>query len=318
MLAMSSYIEIGDNVFTKVNSVAIESSLKEITQTAAIKLPNLRKLIDLEEGSDERLRINVGDKVIIRLGYDNNLETEFEGYVSEISPKTPIEIRCEDEMWRLKQQVVNMAWKTITLKTLIAYLYDGPVEEKGMPDIALANFRLERISKAKALLEIKEKLGLSIYFRGAKLFVGFPYSEVLDEVYYSFQKNLPFAQDSLVFKREEDIKIKLTAISVSKDNVSTQEEIGDTDGEPRTLHFYNLSPRELKEQAKQALIRLKYSGYQGSLKTFGKPFCTFGMIADIGDSKFPNRSSSVFIDKVMVEYGSSGFRRTIELGRRAK
>lgn len=313
---MNSEVTIGDNVFTKIHSATIEQSWKEITQRASIKLPNVRKLLDTAEGEDERLRINVGDKVVVMLGYDEDMKEEFRGYVSEICPKAPVEIKCEDEIWKLKQETISQAWKSVKLSEVISFLYAGP-KQLQVPDITLTNFRLNRTTRAKALEDIKDKLGLCCYFRGSTLFMGFPYYEKKAQVIYHFQKNIPYRQDNLIYKRSEDTKIKLTGISISRDNKKTEVQEGDAEGEERTIHFYNLTEKELRVQTQQALKRLKYNGYRGSFKTFGQPFATFNMVANIQDERFPNRNAKVFIDKVSTEYGPGGFSRTIEPGRSA-
>src|SRR5689334_10395974 len=103
MVKMNSRILIGSLVFTnQVNRVVIEESWKNITQTATIKLPRFEKLV-----GDSNYKIKVGDRVVIQLGYDDVLLTEFEGYVSSRSFNSPLEFMCEDEMWKQKQRTVT-------------------------------------------------------------------------------------------------------------------------------------------------------------------------------------------------------------------
>src|SRR3982750_1108876 len=103
MDAMNSYITIGDYEFKSCHSFETTKSWKNLTQTAIIKLHNISGLIGA---------IKEGDVVEIYAGYDNEpLVQEFVGYVSEISPTIPVEIKCEDEMWKLRQETVSGSWK---------------------------------------------------------------------------------------------------------------------------------------------------------------------------------------------------------------
>jgi len=303
---MSSYIEIGNYVFRNVNAVSIESSWKNLTQRAKIKLPNIKALLEKN--------IKPGDPVIIKLGYNSSLNIEYEGFVSTIAPSTPIEITCEDEMWKLKQQTVTMSWRSVTLKEVLKYLVpDATIE---CPDIILSPFRIDKLSKAKALEKLKDEFTLVIYFRGKNLYAGLAYQEKdLGRQKYHFQKNI--AHSSLVYKGKDDVKIKVKAISIMPNNTKIDTELGDADGEQRTLHFYNLTLAELKKQAQEKINLMKYDGYRGTFTGFGVPVVKHGMVAELLDNKYPERAGSYFIDSVNTTYDSNGFRREIELGRKA-
>ncbi|UVP09466.1 hypothetical protein NXW52_16290 [Bacteroides ovatus] len=60
--------------------------------------------------------LSAGDQVKIELGYDSNLYTEFEGYISLIGWGVPVTIRCEDEMYNLKRKTVSYSAKNVTLE----------------------------------------------------------------------------------------------------------------------------------------------------------------------------------------------------------
>ena len=71
------------------------------------------------------------------------------------------------------------------------------------------------------LQKLKESYGLAMYFRGKVLYVGLPYSEqvtaeVDEPVIYDLQRNI--LSTELEYRRQEDIKIRLKAISYLKNN----------------------------------------------------------------------------------------------------
>lgn len=308
---MSSKITIGDYVFkNRCHSVSVKSSWKSLSDTSIIKLPNLKRRID-----NKKLEkvIAVGNPVKIELGYNDILNTEFTGYVSAIKPAIPLEIHCEDEMWQLKQKRVSVSWKSITLKDLLYYLV--PTATIDCPDMTLSPVRFDNITVAKALQKIKEEYLLCAYFRDKQLFVGLPYSEKMPTVKYHFQKNA--IMGNLEFKNESDVKLKIKAISQKPDNKKEEFEFGDDDGDSTTLHFYNLTKKELEVMAKQKYSEMKYSGYRGSFKAKGLPIIKHGMIADLMDDRYPERAGSFFVDECNLDYDSNGFNRTNVLGRLA-
>lgn len=305
---MNSEVTIGKYVFQHINEASIDTSWKTLSDIASLKVPNLKGVLNKS--------IKVGDPVEIKLGYSGELITEFVGYVASINPTAPFEIKCEDEMWNLKQQFVDVSWKSIKLKEVLSYLVPDAIISA--PEITLAPFRLSRITKAAALEKIKQEYGLTIYFRGKSLYAGIPYATEPEagKVIYHFQKNTP-VPEGLIYKSKDDVKIKLIAISFLPNNSKFQIELGDADGEIHTMHFYNLTEAELKQQANDKLSKMKYDGYRGGFASFGKPLSKHSMVAKLIDDKYPERSGSFFIDSINISYSNSGFRRNIKLGKSA-
>jgi hypothetical protein len=315
---MSCYINIGQRTFKRVNAVFIKSSRKTLTDTATVRLANVRSLLD-----DPNKKIKVGDAIAISLGYNGNNNVEFTGYVSEIVPGIPLELKCENEMWQLKQQTVGpgMSWKSIELKDLLKLLV-ADVNTTECPDVTLSPFRIESTAtKAHALNQIKEAYNLDIYFRDKKLYAGLAYGESGSKrVVYHFQQNVPtfHQQGGLIFKRKEDVKIKVRAVSLSPDNKKIEVNVGDELGETHSLHFFNLNQAQLTQQAAAMIDKLKYTGYRGTLKAFGEPKSEHGDVAVLQSDWYPDLNGDFFIDSVEKEYSlGTGFRRVCELGKKA-
>lgn len=312
MLSFNCRITVGRYVFNTLNYVEISKSWKTIADTAIVRLPGLKQKLEKV--------IKSGDPVKIELGYNKNYITEFEGFVAEVMPRVPFELRCEDESYRLKrEQIAAKAWKSVKLLDVLKYIA-GDIISKQIPDVTLAPFRLDKMSKYKALEKIKDEYGLTVYFRNKKLFVGLAYTEnsASDKVIYHFQKNV-LPNPDITFRRKEDVRIKVQAISILKDNKKLKVEVGDDDGDSTTLHFYNITTEaELKKLATEQLEKLKYDGYKGSLITLGLPYAEHGFTAVLLDDDYSERRAKVFIDSTTVKASKSiGYRREAELGRRA-
>lgn len=91
-------------------------------------------------------------------------------------------------------------------------------------------------------------------------------------------------------------------------------EVGDKDGEHRTLHTYNKSEKELKAWAEQEIKRLKVDGLTGNFTTFG--YKLVDKLDAIG-IKIDGKKMGIYqVTKNTIKYGSGGYRQEITLGHR--
>lgn len=308
MKAMNAHITIGGYDFHYVHKVEVRSSWKTMGDTCTIELPNVEGQLNKE--------LKPGMEVVVRLGYDGVYTEDFRGYVANIRPTSPVHIECMDEMWRLRQETITMAWRKVTLKEVVQHIVPSALVT--VPDIVLSPFRLDRVTRAAALQVIKEQFGLAVYFRGPELYVGLPYGIDAQplEYRYHFQRNVA-SFGSLEFRGADDVNVKVQAISIQPDNTRIEVELGDADGEQHTLHFYNLTEAELRKQAEERIGLLKYDGYKGSFTAFGLPNAQHSGVAVLQDERYPARGGRYFIDDVAITYGPSGYRREITLGKAA-
>lgn len=315
---VGTHITIGDLEMPFVMEGVIKSSWKNLTDTAVIKLP--RKVKVLQNFTEKSISevIKKGDKVTIKAGYDGELNTEFEGYVSEVVTGVPLTIKCEDEMWMLKQSSnIQASWRNATLKNVIDKI--APGIKTHVLDMELGAFRINEVNSAQVLQELKKMYGLKSYFKNKELYVGFAYPlDTYKKVKHHFQKNIVDRLETLKYRTKEDIKIQLRAISILPDNTKIEIKLGDEDGALRTLHYYNISEQELEQIANREIDDLKYDGFRGSFTGFHLPICHHGDITELQDDLFKERNGSYYIDGVTLRFGyNTGIKRDIELGKLA-
>ncbi len=311
MRVLSSHIVIGQLEFDWVGSVEIVSSWQMFTDTADIRLPSHLKI-----NKDELLDyIKFGDKTVIKLGYDGELDTVFEGYVTDIHPGVPVSIKCEDEMWRLKQESITASERQMSVKKLLNRYFKS--YKHAFIDVSLGTMVIDNLNKVKVLEQLKGSFGLYAFFRGDILYVGKQY-DVSTARKHTFILDYNIADDELSYKRKDQVKIKVKAISNNADGSKLELELGDDEGDVRTLNFYNLSKVALQEAAKRELSRLKYDGWRGDFTAFGTPLVRHGDIVSLhkqtGES---DKTGSYWVDKVVYNFGKDGFRQKISLGPRS-
>lgn len=294
-----------------VHACEIEKSWTTLTDTCKITLPRKLKL------DDKMIQdyIKSGDEVTIVAGYDGRLSTEFTGYVTKVEAKTPIVIHCEDEMWKLKQRNFSKAYKQVSLLQLINEM--APNYYNAITDMQLGDIVIENASPAKVFDMLKQKFGIATFFKNNILFSGLqaPYPTKPVKHVFRFQDNV--IENNLIFRRAEEVKLKVKAISTKPDGKKIEVELGDFDGEQRTLNYYNLPEKELKQVATAEIERLKKDGYSGTFTTLFEPWATHGNVAIVQDADYPEKEGEYFIDKVVVSMGVDGYRRIISLGKRA-
>ena len=316
MLKLCSKVEIKGAktwVFEKITSCEIVRDMDALTTTCTLVLP--RKTQWQGEASNP---IKRGDQITVWLGYDDELQLAFKGYVLQKGFKAPIEIKCEDEMFMLKQtQAVKKTYKNVTLESL---LKDQNINYtvKVLGEQNVGRYRVNVDNVAELLAHLKEN-SIRTFFRledeKPVLYCGvmFDHNTGIRQVFETGVNII--SDDSLDEQNSEDVKIKLKVISLQPDNKKIKVEVGDNDGERRTLHCYGKSESEAKAWGKQELERLKRDGLTGSFTTFGHVL--LDRLDIIGIKIDGERKGKYQVQKNTITFGAGGFRQDITLGARA-
>jgi hypothetical protein len=317
MQIVSSYIEFEKYYFDYLTEVEIVSSWKQLTDTATIKFPRLYNVESRKIKLDQQIKY--GEKVTLQLGYDFELVKVFEGFVTGIKPVAPVEIRCEDKMFELKRkQVKPKGWKNAHITDILKYI--GIAKYETLGDIVIGPFCFDSTTRnaAQALDKLKDIIKLPIFFRAGVLMVGNPYNPDTTKV---TKTTLTFGYDivthSLEYKRKEDTMLKIKAVSHLPNGKKIELELGDSDGEARTLDFYNLDKATLKKRAEAQIELLKYDGWRGSITTYGEPFMHHGDIVVLVDPE-EEKQGQYYIDEVKTTTSATGgYRHELKLGAKA-
>ena len=308
-----------DLILDLVHKVELSKTWETLTDMGTIVLPGRLKRGDrtITVGSSGILK--VGQKIKIELGYYPTLNTEFEGYISEIEPKSPAIIHVEDSMFLLKQNNITASYASVNVRTLIPDLLSKAGItgiQTNLIDANIGTLRVSNANIAEVLEELRKNYGLYSYFRGNVLTVGLAYPNTPTKREYGFQVNIIL--DNIDNQDETDIKINLKGVSVQEDNTKIEYESGDKGGDQKTLYYYNISFSELKKIIDNEVTKYRYTGYFGEFKTFGDPFADHGDVAVLQDLRFPERDGEYFIDKVNTSFGVGiGYKRDLKLGLKA-
>ena len=296
-------------VIRKVGSVEVESNVQDVCQKATITLPR-----NIPEFRNEELKklVRRGDEVRISLGYDGDLrEVDFGGYVTSVGAAVPVVIECRDGLWKLLQQPFNKAYSSAHVPTMLRDLVGDTYKVQAL-DATIGPMRIERARKGDAFKALKDEFGLVTYLKGDTVYCGILFASGAREVKYRMEQNVK--DNSLTYRTEEDVALKVTAKSILRDGTSVEVEVGDPDGESRTLNYYGIqSKAELKKLAEVDMLKFKYDGYEGSFKGFGIPFLQHGDKVQLTSTDYPERDGHYLAEGVAVSFGPDGFERTVKL-----
>lgn len=315
MLRLSSDITIGNVEFNFITEVMIDESWDKLSKTATIIFP--RKLVfdgqPIATGQDINPELfKRGDPVTIRLGYNESNKEVFFGYVRKIHTTLPIRIECEDEMFLMKQTIINTSFSSISLEDLLFEITDNvnifsPIITAPME---LGKFRITRSTPAQALEFLRSKYHIQSFFRERQLYVGLAYvPELRVDKEFDFRKNI--IQNNLEYVRADDLRIRIEGISIDKNNQKIKATAGDPDGDIRTFNYYNLTQTTLQERIDAALEKVKYEGYRGNFTTFGEPILRQNDAVVFTDDKLPDNNGTYLIKGVERRFGQAGYRQVI-------
>lgn len=298
----------------KISAVEIDSGWKLLTDTAVITLP--RNVRDFEK-QNVRDVFRRGTPVEIYLGYDNNNILEFKGYVTEISADIPIKIKCEDEMWKVKQIPVNYSAQNATLASLLTAIFPD-YEIDALEGVQLGAIRFSRTTAGKVLEKLQQEWNLYTYMKGNQIVCGKYYADDsdLEPVNFHLEKNC--IENNLQYQRAEDIHLKVRAVSTLKNGKKIEVVVGNEDGEERQLSYYNISVEaELKKLAELDYNKSKQDGFDGSFTAFGTPSVQHGQKVNLTSKLYEDRNGMYYIESVGKKFSKDGYRQEIKTGNRA-
>ncbi|CVK17154.1 hypothetical protein Ga0061079_11722 [Apibacter mensalis] len=317
-------ITIGEYVFHGVHSLEIKSTWKMFTQTAKILLPKKMyyekdsRYFPVTQIKDIFKR---GDRVRIELGYNNSLDTRFEGYLSRSPrPTIPYELECEDEMWILKQKEVSVNRMSATVKQILQEA--APSYEIICPDEIYGDFSLLQTTPVKIFDELRKKAGLYTFFRGNRLVCGLPYADPnMTETIPNLVFGNNIIESTLQYRDMEDCRVKIYGSSVQNNGTVIRVEAGENGGDiVRENYGTQLTKEELEIKVKRILETYKTrGGYSGDIRTFGWPVVQHGQKVHILDTGiYEKRDSINYVEEVVIRVSASeGFKQTLVIGKSA-
>ena len=301
-------------IVRRVSSIKIETSWKNLTDTATVVLP--RKVRDFDRMAVGDM-FQDGDPIIIRYGYNGELNVEFEGYLSQVSTYVPVVLTCEDEMYKLKRKTVSVSREKCTLKQLLTAV--APGYKIQCDDMSVGSVRYDSKLVTEIFDDLKQKMQLHTYFKGKTLVCGITSigdGSLVDVVIERQAENsLKDKSVGKIWVRVESLQHYQRKTAGKKQPKKLFATKGEKDGNKITIRQPNLTQVEIDKIADNIYTKAKQPGLDGDLILFGIPHIEHGMTAKLSSILYPERNGMYYIDSVVKELEiSKGVRQTAKLG----
>ena len=314
--------------FPYLAECTITTSRLTFTDTCTVTIPQKLKRVS-RKISDT---INVNDRIVVKLGYNNELETQFDGYISKIKPLEAMELTCEDRSFLLKQDVIGESFtlRKTDLKTLITRIYDGQTQ---IGNAEIGDWQVnENATVVDVFDELQKKLKILCYFQDDILYVNYEFEKTPEKtVLFDTEQNVPAGSNNLNITKADEVKPISHGLSKQKDgskievfsyyatdnNFSITTTTTRPSGVLNTLKIPKLTQAQLTKLTERRLPQLYYKGVTGDIGTFGQPSLKHGDRAAIRDNSNPDLNGIYDIIEITKTFGvSSGYKQACKLGRK--
>ncbi|AUS04482.1 hypothetical protein [Pseudotamlana carrageenivorans] len=292
----------------------IISSVENLADTATIVLPEavMNDPLNFEN------KIGRGTEVLIKMGYDNQLETEFTGFIKEIlNTDSALKIICEDALFVFRVGVPDVELKETSVSKIAQYVIsqiDANYTVNCSFDINYEKFTIHDATGYEVLKKIQEDTSAAIYFDSVNkvLHIHEPYIYKGGEAIYSMQHNIE--SSSLEYKNKLDYKVEVTVESTDVKGNVHKTVIGTTGGE-KVVKQTGVLGSEAAEKLAQAILKTQQAPmYEGSFDTWLVPMCKPTYSARIKDEDYPDKTAWYYVKSVTTTLSESGGKRTITPG----
>lgn len=327
-LTMHAKVIIGDIFFTSINSFKITQSVENTSDTATVVLAKNYKQLAGKKVLDY---IKAGQPITIQCGYNNNLQTEFTGYVKHgIGADYPLEIEC-DALYFLRQNNFIISERNYTLKQLLQRIAPNYTIE--CLDVQLGKVHFSNESTVQILASLKKDFGFYSRIYNNILHVGFAYdfnpsfAQKHEYIVGNNVRDISKLKYSTTKDFNTKVKIKINHANGKNEEVvygmkddgtgnyvptkigTKDDKVQDEKGTIKTYQRSHISTATAEQIAKAQLNKIIYSGYTGSVLGFCEPRTKAGDSLAIINEAIPDREGVYMIDKVELTYEDAKIER---------
>lgn len=320
MLAMNHRITVGTWRLGMIDSVKIHKSVETLSDTAIVVLPGTY----INAGIDIESFIHTGDEVTIKLGYDDDLKTEFKGYLKSIQTDDgSITLECEDSLYLWRVPLDDIQLSNISLKALLQKVSSQVSATSGKIynvvcdyDFNYEKFTFYKASAIDVLKQVQEETKANIYFAEDVLHIHAPYSQIKNAVpvVYDFAVNVEKSDLKYVKATDKNISVEVTCLMPDGENKTVQY------GSPKgTTKHKTIAASDVASARTAAMSEFNlwcYDGYEGSITGWLEPYVEPTYKVMIRDAEYPMKTGTYYVVSTEVEFGSAGGIRKVTLGRR--
>lgn len=315
MYKLTWHIKIAGYRLQTLKSVVISSSVLNLADTAVIALPCKH----MNQWKQVERDIHVGDDVCIQLGYDDALETEFNGYLKSIKrDNNSLVLECIDALYLMDNTLSDMEYKSVGLKVLLQNIVAQIDPEMSVDcdyDFTYEKMVVFKSTAFDVLKKIHEDTKANIYFEGKTLHVHPVYQQLSGDKCCVFDMRKNVQNTNLKWVDKNDKKVQVEVKYINPDGKIDKREYGVSGGRTVSRYVKSSNEGDLMRAAENEYNLWNYSGYEGDFTGWLVPRVKAGGSVRLID-KDRNENGTYYVTGVEVEFGQSGAKRKVSLGRR--
>ncbi len=322
MYKMCHDIKIGNYKLKTVSQVKVNKSVETLSDIATIVLPGtyFNAAIKIED------KIKVGDAVTIKLGYDNNLNTEFTGYLNSISSDDgSLTLECIDGLYLLKKPIDDEELPNVKLTDALNHYLtqinkdlpaDRQIKLNNMYDVGYERFVTYKSTMYNVLQKLQDSLKANIFFYNNTLNVCPPYEVLANEkpIVFDFCRNVE--KSELKYVKAVDKQLEVEVKLIKPDGKIESETVGTPGGEKKTRVLSGINVDNLQDVAKAEYNIWCYDGFEGSFTGWLIPFVEPTYKVKLVDRDYPEKEGIYYVIATETNFNSSGGSCKVVLGRR--
>lgn len=310
-------IQIGAYRLRLLELVEIHKSVDLLADTAKIVIPGVyhNKPLNIDN------KVNIGDAVTIKLGYNDKLVTEFEGYLKRIDTDGGnLTFNCEDGIYLTRKSIPPKVFTKCKVSDVAAYCMNHIGFTLNCTFNTQGHYYDQFVISPNetiynVLHKLQESSKANIYMKGHELNIHPAYIEKGGTVNYDFAKNIESAD--LHYRKKEDRPVEVTVNSVGSDGIKRSVTVGQAGGDKRTEDINTpMTEEAMKKHAENILAYSSFEGYEGNITGWLIPFVEPTYSAKIYDKEYEFKTGSYYVISVTTTFSASGGVRKIELGRK--
>ena len=319
MLRMDFDITVGNYRLRMVDAVKVRHSVEQLSDTATVTLPAMveGKALQVEEKLRDYPSENV--PVVIQLGYDGRLETEFEGYLKTVATDGGnLTLECEDAIYLFDRKVDDVELTGISMKALLEKVVrqiDPSYKVETEFEFTWDKFVFYHATARDVLKKVQDETKANIYFKGKTLYVRPQYAQASDKtVVFDFSRNIE--SSSLKYRKAADKKVEVTVELTNAEGKKKTVKYGADGGKTIKRVGHGVSEAEAKKIAENEYNLWCYDGYEGSFTGWLVPYVEPGDAVKILDSYYPTKQGAYYVTGTEISFSKEGGKRTVSLGRK--
>lgn len=226
-------------------------------------------------------------------------------------------MECEDALFLLNKSVADKEYKSMKIQEILTDVLSQVDENLKLEcdyDYVMDKMVVFKQKAIDVLKKIHEETKANIWFDNKTLHIHPVYSEKAGEKAEIFDTRVNIQSNELKWIDKEDKKVEIEVVYNKPDGTPKKEKFGTSRGEKVTKYLNSSNEAGMKLAAENEYNLWNYSCFEGDFTGWLIPVVKAGGSVRLRDIDKPE--GKYYVTGVEIEFGQSGAKRKVTLGRK--